>query len=327
MALSDLPIARPADHIGTFPLGDFTLECGAVLPRAELTYRIIGTPDADAGNIILLPTYYTGSHSSYDAMIGHGKALDPGIWCIVIPDMFGNGHSTSPSNWHGSGPFPSISIADNVHAQRRLLAHLGITRLALVAGWSMGAMQAWGWAALYPDAVRRVLPWCGGARCWPLNQVFLEGVKGALLADPAPGRPAGLRAFGRVYAGWAYSAAFFRNEHWRDLGFGSQEALLTYWEDDHAAWHPGDLLAMLETWRTADLTPLLQRVRAHTLVMPCDTDAYFTQHENWLEAALVPQAEVRVLHSFAGHCAGAPGRFRHETEQIDAALGELLACA
>lgn len=311
------------DRTGIFALGDFTLEGGGVLPDAQITCRMIGRLADNGGNCIVLPTYYTGSHTSYDAMIGPGRALDPTRWCLVIPNMLGNGHSTSPSNWTGSGAFPVVSIADNIRAQHRLLTSLGVTRLALVAGWSMGAMQAWGWAALYPGMVERVMPWCGGARCWPLNRVFLEGVRAALLAGPL-GHPAGLRAFGRAYAGWAYSAAFFREEMWRELGFDSLESLLVYWEDDHAQWHPGDLLAMLETWRTADLTSLLPQVRARALVMPCDTDSYFTEYENRLEAALVPHAEVRVLQSAAGHCAGSPGRFSRETALIDATLVELL---
>lgn len=315
-----------ADTVAAYPLGDFPLDGGAVLTGAQITYRVIGTLAADGGNAVLLPTYFTGNHASYDPLIGPGKALDPARWCIVIPDMFGNGHSTSPGNWQGRGPFPPVSVADNVRAQHRLLhEELGIARLALAAGWSLGAMQAWGWAALYPAMVERLLPWCGGARCWPLNRVFLEGVRAALLADPAPGRPAGLRAFGRAYAGWAYSAAYYRDELWRTLGFASLEAFLAYWEDDHAGWHADNLLAMLDTWQGADLTPLLPRVTARTLVLAGDSDSYFTEAENRMEAALVPGARVRVIASPAGHCAGAPGRFPRETAMINAALAELLA--
>ena len=313
------------DQLRRFSLGNFVLDSGETLPDAQITYRTLGKLAEDGANCIMLPTYYTGSHLSYDPMIGTGKALDPQCWYIVIPNMFGNGRSTSPSNWGQAGAFPTVSIADNIRAQHRLLESLGVTRLALVAGWSLGAMQAWGWAGLYPEMVQRVLPWCGAARCWPLNRVFLEGVRAALMADPAPGRPAGLRAFGRAYAGWAYSAAFFRQELWRALGFTSLEALLLWWEDDHASWHPDDLLTMLETWRTADLTPIIPQVTARTLIMPCDTDSYFTMPENRLEAALVPHAEVQVLQSAAGHCAGAPGRFAREMAEIDNALAELLA--
>lgn len=314
------------DTTATFEAGDLALDSGEVLREALIVYRVIGQPDADRANCILLPTYYTGSHRSYDAMIGPGRALDPARWCILIANMIGNGWSTSPSHRPDGAPFPVVSIADNVRVQERLLReHLGITRLALAAGWSMGAMQAIGWAALFPDKVERLLAWCGAARCWPLNRVFLEGVRAALLADSSPGRAAGLRAFGRAYAGWAYSAAFFRDEGWRALGMESLDAFLHHWEDDHATWHAEDLLVMLETWRTADLVPLLPAIRARSVIMPCDTDAYFTESENRIEAGLIPGAELQVLRSDAGHCAGAPGRFPAETARIEGEIARLLA--
>ncbi|HMO68155.1 MAG TPA: alpha/beta fold hydrolase [Novosphingobium sp.] len=153
------------DTTATFEAGDLALDSGEVLPDARVVYRVIGQPDAERANCILLPTYYTGSHRSYDAMIGPGRALDPARWCIVIASMFGNGWSTSPSHRGDGPPFAAVSIADNVRAQELLLREeLGITRLALAAGWSMGAMQAIGWAALFPDRVERLLAWCGAAR-------------------------------------------------------------------------------------------------------------------------------------------------------------------
>jgi homoserine acetyltransferase len=97
----------------------------------------------------------------------------------------------------------------------------------------MGGMQAYHWAACHPDMVERAAVVCGSARCSPYNHVFLEGVKAALTADPMfrDGRfvdkpSAGLRAMGRVYAGWAMSHAFYRDEVWREAGFHSLEDYL-----------------------------------------------------------------------------------------------------
>jgi homoserine O-acetyltransferase len=80
----------------------------------------------------------------------------------------------------------------------------------------MGGQQAYHWAALYPEMVERIAVVFGSARTAPHNLVFLEGIRYALMADPAwrdgyfaeaPVR--GLRAMGRIYAGWALSQAFF----------------------------------------------------------------------------------------------------------------------
>src|ERR1700731_3538676 len=175
-----------------FELGDVGLQSGLTLRNAQLAYKTYGR-------------------------------LDPERYFIIIPNMFGNGLSSSPSNVgppHDRGRFPGVTVADNVRMQHRLLREqLGVERVGLVHGWSMGGQQAYHWAALYPEMVERIGVVCGSARTAPHNQVFLEGIKYALMADPAwhdgyfaepPLR--GLRAMGRIYAGWALSQAFYREE-------------------------------------------------------------------------------------------------------------------
>lgn len=331
-------------ELGHFSLGDVTLRSGAVLTDAVLVYATWGKLNAAGDNCILLPTYYTGTHQSYAQLIGPGRALDPERYFIVSPNTFGNGVSSSPSHRPVGAmraAFPAVDIHDNVTCQHRLLhEHLGVRHVALASGWSMGAMQSYYWAAAYPEMVQALLPVCGTARCWPLNRVFLEGVAAALRADGnysggAYLEPpvAGLKAFGRAYCGWAYSAPFFREALYRQLGAESLEAFLVQWEDEHLAFDAGDLLAMLTTWTNADIGTLpsvdyraaLARITARTIVMPCRYDAYFTAEEAAHEAAFIPGARVEALDSVYGHCAGAPGRFPVETAQIEHAMRELLA--
>ena len=326
-------------------LGDVPLDSGEILRDARLAYRTYGEPNAARDNCIVFPTYYTGSHDSNARMIGPGRALDPTRWFIVVPNLFGNGVSTSPSNaapGQRGADFPHVTVADNVRCQHRLVReHLGVARVALATGWSMGALQAYQWAVDYPDYVARLLPFCGAARCSPHNRVFIEGVRAALRADPvyADGRythkpVAGLKAFGRVYAGWAYSQSFFREGLYRTLGLASIDEFLLAWEDEHLVWDANDLMAKLWTWEHADvsaapryagnLRAALGSIRARTIVMPGDQDLYFTLQDNREEAALIPRAELRPLHSPYGHCAGAPGRFPAETAFIEQALRDLL---
>ncbi len=156
--------------------------------------------------------------------------------------MLGNGVSSSPSN---DPEFEPASIAENVRLQHELLQSLGVRKIALIHGWSMGAMQGFAWAAMYPEMVQGLLAVCGTARCWPLSFAFLEGVKAAMGAGP--------RAFGRAYAGWAYSAQFYRDALYQSRGYASLEDFLVSWEDDHAACDVRNLLTMLWTWQNADL--------------------------------------------------------------------------
>ncbi len=329
-------------------MGDLPLDCGDVLEDAEIAYALLGAPGAD---IVLLPSYFTGTHLSYASLIGPGRALDPERYCIVLVDMLCNGRSSSPSNHPRGASFPPISIADNIRAQHALLSDaLGARRIALVAGWSLGAMQALHWAMQYPAMVARVMAICGTAFCWPLNQVFLSGVAASLRADRdfADGQyrappVRGLRAFARGYAGWAYSAEFFREALYRTLGFATLESFLQSWEEDHLAHDANDLLAAIGTWRgaappaeraatssaatssAATLSAGLGAITARTVLMPCDTDAYFTLAEAALERAAIPRARLVPLHSPYGHCAGAPGRFRPELAAIEREMRALLA--
>ena len=199
-----------------FELGAVTLQSGVALPDAKLAYKTYGSLNARGDNVIVMPTFFTGTHVRNEGYLRAVPALDPSRYFIVSIDMFGNGLSSSPSNTAPpfDGPrFPAVTLHDNVACQNRLLTRaLGVTRIALVLGWSMAGCQSYQWGAQYPDMVDAILPFCASARTSPHNKVFLEGVKAALTADntfaggdyTAPPE-AGLRAFGRVYAGWAYS--------------------------------------------------------------------------------------------------------------------------
>lgn len=324
-------------------LGDLSLESGEMLTNARLAYATYGSLSPDRRNCVLLPTYYTGTHASYEPLVGAGRALDPERWFVVVPNLFGNGVSSSPSRAGDPSAqrrFPRISVADNVNAQRRLIAHLGVEGIAVVGGWSLGAIHSYHWAAMFPDLVDGLLPFCGTASCWPLNRTFLGGLRMIVAADPAFADPqqtvscATLRAFGRVYAGWAYSARFYRDELYRGLGFETLEAFLSSWEEEHAKCDAFDLLAVLWTWEHADIGMLpgcagdsgraLARIRARAIVMPCDEDRYFAAEEAEWEAQHLTEAEVRLFHSPYGHCAGAPGRFPEESATLAGAFRDLL---
>jgi len=293
---------------------------------ARLIYATSGALNAAGDNAVLLPSYYSGTHERYASWIGPGRALDPARYFIIAPNLFGNGVSTSPS--HG-GAFPRLTIEDNVHAQHALLETLGVRSLKLAAGWSMGAMQALHWAMLYPDMVRSVVALCGTAFCWPINTAFLKGIAAILEAVPAIDEHLALGLFGRAYCGWAYSAAFFRDGLYRNLGLANIEALLDDWAADHQSHRAADLLAVLYAWAETACTPeaaraALGRITARTFIVPCDTDAYFTVADAAFEAGCIAGAKLEPLASPYGHCAGAPGRFTAESAQIEAVFAQAL---
>ena len=107
----------------------------------------------------------------------------------------------------------------------------GVDRVKMVYGWSMGAQQAYHWAALFGEAVERIVVNCGSAKTAPHNFVFLEGVRTAVQNARTP--QDGLRAMGRIYAGWALSQDFYRaNLHLTALKAPDLETFLrTDWEE------------------------------------------------------------------------------------------------
>jgi homoserine O-acetyltransferase len=330
-----------------FLCGDVALQSGMTCRGARLAYKTFGTLNAERSNAIVYPTSYGAQHGDTEWLIGEGRALDPRRWFIVIPDLFGNGLSTSPSNIpppFDRGRYPHFTLYDNVVQQERLLREVfGIEEVALAVGWSMGGQQAYHWGALFGERVRRIAVICGSARTSPHNFVFLEGVKAALTADPAwrdgwfaepPLR--GLRAMGRVYAGWALSQAFYREEVHLRLGYASlEDFLVSAWEGNFLRRDANNLLAMLWSWQHADISAnarfggdldvALGAITARALVMPCRHDLYFPPEDNEAEVRRMPNAELRVIESIWGHRAGNPVDSAEDLAFLDAALRGLLA--
>jgi len=356
------PPPDPTSDFQVFHCGDVTLQSGQTCRGAQLAYRTYGALNAAKSNTIVYPTSYGAQHFDTEWMIAEGHALDPSRWFIVIPNMFGNGLSTSPSNigQHQNGPtqdspaqggapnnmggYPHFTLTDNVRLQERLLREVfGVERIALAVGWSMGAQQAYHWGALFPGRVERVAAICGSARTSEHNFVFLEGVKATLTGDPCwrgdrfEGHPEqGLRAMGRVYAGWALSQTFYRRRMYLELGFGSlEEFLVEHWEANFLRRNGDNLLAMLWSWQHADisanelyggdLTAALGAISARTFVMPCRHDLYFPPEDSENEVAALPNAELRVIESAWGHRAGSPTHSPEDFAFIDGALKDLLA--
>jgi homoserine O-acetyltransferase len=346
----------------------FRPERGGGPLSVRLAYATHGDPRSPC---ILHPTSFDAKHPDLEYAIGPGRTLDSDCYFVVVPNMLGNGVSSSPSNTAALRPFPLFTVADNVRlqarlfrsscltrlpcanalarCQRALLERLGVSRLALCYGYSMGAQQALHWAAAHPSAVERVLASCGTASCQPYNALFLEALLAVLGPEgslTAPGvapetRRAALAAFGRVYAGWGLPAEWYRRKLWARHGYASLDDFVTRsWEAWTCAAQPDDLRAMLRTWRAANIggrddgaggidveaeAAALGRITARCVYMPGAGDRYFPIEEVVAEAALVgartggrtPRAEVVPLSAEWGHRAGDPYR---PGQEADAAL-------
>jgi homoserine O-acetyltransferase/O-succinyltransferase len=334
---------------GTFEAGELSLQSGALLRDARLSWKAHGTLSAARDNVVVYPTSYGAQHPDLEWLIGPDGVLDPTRWFIVIIDMFGNGLSSSPSN---TADYPTlVTVLDNVQAQRRLLLEtFGIERIACVYGWSMGALQAYHWGALFPDAIDRIVVNCGVARTAVHNQVFLRSLMATLEAAPEhagngqfPTEPmAAKRAFGRIYAAWALSQDFYRaglhlaSGPQPNLGAPDLETFLrTDWEERFAPRPAANLYAQLRTWDAADISAnkmysgdlvrALRVIRARVLLMPGETDLYFRVADNAAELPHLALAELKPIPSIWGHRAGNPVVIPEDTRFVKQAVRDWLA--
>jgi homoserine O-acetyltransferase len=330
-----------------FDLGDVTLQGGATLRDAKLAYKTYGELNADKSNAIVYPTWYSGRHWDNEWLIGDGMALDPANYFIIVPNMLGNGLSSSPSNTpppYDKARFPNVTFWDQVQQQHKLVTEkFGIQTLPLVTGWSMGAGQTYQWAVSFPDMVQRACPFCGSSKTSEHNIVFLEGVKGALTADDAfkggwyDEKPVkGLRAAARVYAGWGFSQAFYWDQVYKEMGYSDlEDFLVAFWEGFFLDRRdPNNLLTMLWTWQNGDIgkTPgfdgdhvaALKSIKAKTIVLPALKDLYFPPEDEEYAVSHMTNAELRVIPGVWGHFAGG-GANPVDTKYIDDVLKELLA--
>ena len=328
-------------------LGNVKLLSGKILKSAKLIYKTYGELNKNCSNVIILPTFYTGTHIRNEGFIGENRALNPNKYFIISINMFGNGLSSSPSNTKGvqhGFKFPDITLWDNIYCQHKLITEkFKIKKIALVTGWSMAGCQSYQWASQYPNMVKSILPFCASSRTSIHNHVFLEGVKAALTTDSSwkngkyKKQPvAGLKAFGRVYAGWAFSQDFYRKKLYQKFGFKDVESLLKNWANDHAKnWDANDLLCKLKTWQLNDISknPIykgnyikaLKSIKARTILMPCNQDLYFRTEDNTYERQFINKSSLRPVDSSYGHCAANPGNDKNFQKKLDKNIVELLA--
>ena len=195
------PLAR-AHQAATFP-EPFALESGGVLPGITVAYTTAGTLNADRSNAVLVchaltgdqyaaePHPFTGKPGWWHQVVGPGRPIDTGRFFVVCANVLGGCMgSTGPKDARVPGgepwgiEFPTVTIRDMVRAQKRLIDHLGITRLFAAIGGSMGGMQVLEWAATFPQSVFAAVPIATAPFHSAQNIAFHEVGRQAIFADP-----------------------------------------------------------------------------------------------------------------------------------------------
>lgn len=188
------------------PPNTFTLESGASLSPVTLAYETWGQLSENRDNAILVAHAFSGdSHAAgfypddhadakpgwWDSMIGPGKGLDTNKYFVICINILGGCMgSTGPSsiNPETGQPygldFPMMTIGDIIETQKRLLEHLGISKLHSAIGGSVGGMQVLEWCVRYPDKIRSAIPVASTMRHSALAIAFNEVARQAIMVDP-----------------------------------------------------------------------------------------------------------------------------------------------
>ncbi|MEJ2109052.1 MAG: homoserine O-acetyltransferase, partial [Acidobacteriota bacterium] len=164
--------ARPLKHLQTLEIREaLDLELGDAIPHATVAYETYGDLNEAKDNAILICHALSGdSHVArhnkhddpgwWDLVVGPGKAIDTDLYFVICPNALGGCRGTTgpnslnPKSGKRYGDiFPTITTKDIVDVQKRLIDHLGISRILAVIGGSMGGQQVLTWATLYPDMV------------------------------------------------------------------------------------------------------------------------------------------------------------------------------
>ena len=180
---------------GDVTLTDFRFRSGETLPRLNMHYTTLGTTHRNASgeidNAIMVLHGTGGSGQQFlrpqfaDELYGPGQPLDISRYWIILPDNIGHGKSSKPSDGMRM-QFPAYDYDDMVEAQRLMLKQLGVNRLRLIFGTSMGCMHAFVWGETHPDFARALMPMaCEPIEIAGLNRMWRQLAINGIKSDPA----------------------------------------------------------------------------------------------------------------------------------------------
>jgi homoserine O-acetyltransferase len=261
---------------GDVSLRDFRFRSGETLAELRIHYATLGTPHRDArGNIdnAVIVLHGTGGSGRQflapqfaDALYGPGQPLDLARFYVILPDGIGHGRSSKPSDGLRMR-FPHYDYDDMVEAQRLMLGRLGVARLRLLMGTSMGCMHGFVWAEAHPEMLRAIMPMAclptqiaGHNRMW--RRMAVEGIRrdpawadGNYASEPVQGLRTAVSllqvaGFAPLYLQRAYPT--------RET---AEAYIVDRVERDIATRDANDLIYQIEASRTYNPLPNLERIR------------------------------------------------------------------
>ena len=334
----------------------FELECGQTIPELEIAYHTYGKLNAAKNNVVWICHALSANSDVADwwnGLVGEGKLFDPTKHFIVCANIIGSHYgSTSPlsidkstDNFYAK-KFPIISVRDIARAHQLLAKKLGIEKIKIALGGSMGGQQVLEWAIIQPDLFEKIALIACGAQMTPWSIALNETQRMAIEADAtfndevvskiktraelikagAKGMEAA-RAIGmlsyRSYTGYNVAQADdsdkldafrvqtyqrYQAEKLRKRFNALSYSSISKTMDSHNVGRNRGGVALA-----------LKQVKAKTLVVGIQTDILFPLEEQIILAAHIPDARLEVIQSKFGH-----DGFLIEFDQMHALLVKFL---
>jgi homoserine O-acetyltransferase len=341
----------------------FILESGQAIGPVTIAYETYGTLTRDGTNAILICHALTANaHASryhglgdkapgwWDGLIGPGKAFDTEKFFVVCPNILGSCYGTTGptsinpftgSAYHAS--FPRITVRDIVNAQKLLLDHLGVNRLASLSGSSLGGMQVLEWGIMFPEFCETIIPISTAAQqtawCIALNAI----ARAAITGDPAwnngeyTRQPARGLALARMVGMTSYrSPEEFEKRFGRELSNGSGSGIDHLFEVESYLHHQGKKLVErfdANTYVTlshatdshdvargrGDIESALGEITSKALCIGVSSDIRYPTADQHHIVRLIPDAQYAEIQSIHGHDA-----FLIEFAQLGGRISEFL---
>lgn len=315
-------------------ISEFTLESGAVLRDVPVAYHTWGQLNESRDNAIVVCHALTGdsnAESWWGPLIGPGRPLDTDRYFVICANAIGSPYGTvSPVSIRPDtgtpygADFPAATIRDTVALHRLLIEHLGITRIAMTIGGSMGGMQVLEWG-FHADLVGSLVPIGVGGRHSAWCIAWSEAQRQAIYADPnwKGGRytsdatpDAGLAA-ARMMAMVSYRSRQSFESRFARARMASNDQQEAFAVESYLRYQGEKLVQRFDANCYVHLTrqmdshdvsrgrggypDTLRSLRQPTLVLGIDTDVLYPVEEQEELAAYMPEATLQIIESENGH--------------------------
>lgn len=332
---------------GNHLIGNIKLECGEELSDVNIRYHILGDIQKNPDKVIWICHAFTANSNPaewWPEMVGQGRLFDPDKHPVVCANIIGSCYgSTGPTSINPKTgkpflrDFPLVTFRDVVAAHQILKEHLGIKKIWILTGGSIGGFQAMEWECMFPGTTENLVLIATSAEASPWVKAFSQSQRLSILADPTfdgkntDGGKAGLKA-ARSIALLSYRgrSSYNLTQQDSDPNQLSNFKACTYqdYQGDKLvkrfdAYSYFTLSLMLDSHNIGrgrgNSESALSSIKARTLVVGINSDILFPVEEQHFIANNIPNAVYREIHSQFCH-----DGFLIEYQQLTSIISEFI---